>query len=123
MTAVRTGPGQSSWYRDVSGYQWLVLLLASAGWVFDVYEGQIFNLTRGQLLAEILPPGAPDSAVRFYGDFFLGVFLVGGALGGVVIGETTRRRWDLSRAERLLNHRAGICSTVYLLEPRRGGGQ
>ena len=26
-------------------YQWLVLALASAGWVFDVYEGQIFNLT------------------------------------------------------------------------------
>ena len=33
---------------------WLILAIASAGWIFDVYEGQIFNITRNQLLAEIL---------------------------------------------------------------------
>jgi MFS family permease len=59
--------------------------------VFDVYEGQIFNITRGQLLAEILPPGSPDSLVRFYGDLFLGVFLVGGALGGIAFGALADR--------------------------------
>ena len=79
------------WYREVTRYQWFVLAVASAGWVFDIYEGQIFNITRGQLLAEVLrvPPDHPD--VSYYGDVFLGVFLVGGALGGVVFGALADR--------------------------------
>ena len=31
-------------------YQWLVLVIASAGWVFDAFEGQLYNLTRQDLL-------------------------------------------------------------------------
>ena len=30
------------WYEGITGYQWLVLVVASLGWVFDVFEGQIF---------------------------------------------------------------------------------
>jgi hypothetical protein len=29
-------------WQGVTRYQWLVLAIASAGWVFDVFEGQIF---------------------------------------------------------------------------------
>ena len=42
------------WYSSVSRYQWLVLVVASLGWVFDAFEGQIFNITRKAMLAEIL---------------------------------------------------------------------
>lgn len=73
------------WYHGITRYQWLVLVLASAGWVFDVYEGQIFNITRDQLLADIL--GTSDTAlIRYYGDVFLGIFLAGGTLGGIAFG-------------------------------------
>ena len=77
---------QSRWYHGVTRYQWLVLFLASAGWVFDIYEGQIFNITRDQLLSEILNVPANDPAVRFQGDVFLGIFLIGGAVGGILFG-------------------------------------
>ena len=30
------------WHAEVTPYMWLVLLIASLGWVFDVFEGQIF---------------------------------------------------------------------------------
>src|SRR5438445_5782113 len=30
------------WYEGVTRYQWLVLVIASLGWVFDIFEGQIF---------------------------------------------------------------------------------
>ena len=30
------------WYEGVTRYQWLVLTIASLGWMFDVFEGQIF---------------------------------------------------------------------------------
>ena len=96
------------WYSEVTGYQWLVLVIASAGWVFDVYEGQIFNLMRGPMLAELIQaeesPGAaatPEVAaereqqrardVKFWGDMFLSVFLAGGTLGGVLFGSLADR--------------------------------
>lgn len=75
-----------AWYAGVSRYEWLVLAIASAGWVFDTFEGQIFNLTRGQMLAEILGAGATKEAISRWGDIFLGVFLVGGTLGGIFFG-------------------------------------
>jgi MFS family permease len=84
--AASPGPSPAPWYRGISGYQWLLLVLASAGWIFDVYEGQVFNLTRKQLLSELLPRGSPDGAAEFWGDAFLGVFLAGGAVGGIGFG-------------------------------------
>lgn len=77
------------WYEGVTRYQWLVLIIASAGWVFDVYEGQIFNLTRGDMLEEVL--GADQAEVRKYGDFFLAIFLLGGTFGGLLFGSLADR--------------------------------
>src|SRR5512139_1360112 len=74
------------WYAGVTPYQWLVLAIASAGWVFDAFEGQIFNITRNQLLADILGVASNDPAIQRYGDVFLGVFLAGGTVGGVFFG-------------------------------------
>ncbi len=86
-----TGLNRTPWYREVSGYQWFVLALASAGWAFDIYEGQIFNITQADLLSEILNQKADSAAVKFYGDIFLGVYLVGGALGGILFGSLADR--------------------------------
>ncbi len=77
------------WYAEVTGYQWLVLTIASAGWVFDAYEGQIFNITRNQMLSDIL--GKSGAEVKQYGDFFLGVFLLGGTVGGLAAGSLADR--------------------------------
>jgi MFS family permease len=75
-----------SWRHDVSRYQWLVLVIASAGWVFDAFEGQIFNISRDQMLAELLGVASGDPAVRYWGDVFLGIFLIGGTFGGLLFG-------------------------------------
>lgn len=75
-----------AWYRGVSRYQWLVVIIASAGWVFDAFEGQLFNIERNQMLAEILNVAQDHPDVRRWGDFFLGVFLVGGTVGGIGFG-------------------------------------
>lgn len=75
----------TKWYHGLTRSQWLVVIIASAGWVFDAFEGQLFNIQRTQMLAEILP-GAPEAEIRRWGDIFLGVFLVGGTLGGILFG-------------------------------------
>src|SRR5579859_4352030 len=91
MSQDATSDQPSAWYRGITGYQWLVLALASAGWVFDLYEGQIFNITRGQLLQELLGKDATPEKVRSYGEIFLGIFLIGGAFGGVLFGALADR--------------------------------
>jgi len=79
------------WYRGVTSYQWLILAIASAGWIFDVYEGQIFNLTRDHLLRDILSGAGADADVKRYGDVFLGIFLLGGTAGGLLFGSLADR--------------------------------
>jgi MFS family permease len=91
MNAPPSTSESGPWYRDISGYQWLVLLLASAGWLFDVYEGQIYNLTRDGLFLHFLPGEEAESTRRFYGDVFLAAFLLGGALGGIAFGALADR--------------------------------
>jgi MFS family permease len=81
-------PTESSqrWYSGVTGYQWLILAIASAGWIFDAFEGQIFNLTRNHMLTDILHVGGTDPLIKRYGDIFLAVFLAGGTVGGLLFG-------------------------------------
>ena len=76
----------TKWYQGITRYEWLVLIIASAGWIFDVYEGQIFNLTRGDMLADILGQELGSSDVKKYGEWFLSVFLLGGTIGGILFG-------------------------------------
>jgi MFS family permease len=84
-------PKPEPWYSGVTRYQWLVLAIASAGWIFDAFEGQIFNITRQQMLADLLGSRASEHAIKFWGDIFLAVFLVGGTLGGVLFGSLADR--------------------------------
>ena len=78
----------AKWYSGISRYQWLVLIIASAGWVFDVYESQIFNLTRGDLLKDLLNDPEREKA---WGEWMLAVFLAGGTTGGLLFGSLADR--------------------------------
>jgi MFS family permease len=82
---------KTRWYQGVTPYEWLVLIIASAGWAFDVFEGQLFNITRGQMLSDILGVAANSPEVAKYGDVFLGIFLLGGTFGGLLFGSLADR--------------------------------
>lgn len=84
-------PADPKWYQGVSRAQWLVLIIASAGWVFDSYASQIFNVTRTGLLAELLHRDSADPSVKLWGEVFLGIYLVGGAIGGTYFGSLADR--------------------------------
>lgn len=79
------------WYSDITRYQWLVLAIASLGWIFDVFEGQILLSSEKQMLATLLPAGTSEGARDFHKYLALGAFLAGGALGGVVFGALADR--------------------------------
>ena len=43
-----------AWYRELTGYQWWVLIVASLGWMFDTMDQQLFNLARRPENAELV---------------------------------------------------------------------
>lgn len=81
----------SHWYDGVTRYQWLVLVIASLGWIFDVYEGQIFVACMTEAMPELVPDGTPAAQVDSYNKVIFASFLVGGAVGGVFFGMLSDR--------------------------------
>jgi MFS family permease len=84
------------WYEGITGYQWLVFLIASAGWVFDVYEGQLFTIFKTSALGDLLgsgPTPGPEAnrAIEWHANVALALFLVGGAIGGLGFGMLSDR--------------------------------
>jgi MFS family permease len=88
-------PASAPWWHGVTRTQWLVLAIASAGWVFDVFEGQIFVLYKDQMLPQI--GLLQDREMTF--NVSLAAFLAGGAVGGLVFGmlaDRWGRRWTMA---------------------------
>ncbi len=86
------------WYHGVTRYQWQVLVIASLGWVFDIFEGQIFVASMNEAMPALaaqelhgLSPEARQGRLAFYNNVALVAFLLGGALGGVVFGVVSDR--------------------------------
>ncbi|MEZ6056574.1 MAG: MFS transporter [Planctomycetaceae bacterium] len=86
------------WYRGVTRYQWIVLVIASLGWVFDIFEGQIFiatkNVATPSLVAAEFPTATVEeikSIAERYDNYTLAAFLLGGSLGGIFFGTLSDR--------------------------------
>jgi MFS family permease len=72
------------WYAGITTRQWLVLAIASAGWVFDVYEGQLFTIFKTPALTDLA--GTSGTNINWQGNVAFAAFLLGGAAGGLVFG-------------------------------------
>ncbi len=79
------------WYHGVTSYMWLVLVIASLGWMFDTFEGQIFVASMRQAMPSLLPADTDPGIIAFYNNVAMVAFLLGGALGGVLFGALSDR--------------------------------
>jgi MFS transporter, SHS family, sialic acid transporter len=67
--------------------QWLVLLAAFLGWLFDGFEMGLFPVVARPALMTFAPPGvAVDSFVGQWMGWITAAFLLGAAAGGLVFG-------------------------------------
>lgn len=82
---------EDKWYHGISRYQWLVLTIASLGWVFDVFEGQIFVASMNEAMPSLVSPDTTRGQQALYNNIALGAFLIGGALGGIGFGALSDR--------------------------------
>ncbi|MEA3182974.1 MAG: hypothetical protein QOI59_6497 [Gammaproteobacteria bacterium] len=82
--ATRTG------FLGFTGYHWLVIAAAWAGWGFDVFDALLFNFVAPNCVPALLglQPGAPEahSATVFWTGLITSILLVGWAAGGVLFG-------------------------------------
>jgi MFS family permease len=86
----------AKWYQTVTRYQLLVLAIASAGWIFDVFEGQIFVAYKRKMLPDLVPGDNQEHVREQVFNAALAAFLAGGAVGGVLFGMMADR-WGRRR--------------------------
>ena len=79
------------WHSGITRYQWMVLVVTSLGWVFDIFEGQIFVASMRDAMPDLLGVSPDHDSVRIWNDRAFGFFLLGGAFGGVVFGMISDR--------------------------------
>lgn len=79
-------PGPSITREPVTGYHWLVVLLASCGWLFDCMGQRIFVLGREPAFKELLGAAASDADVKYWGGLATFILMVGWATGGIIFG-------------------------------------
>ncbi len=86
------------WWRQLTGYQWTVLLVAWLGWVFDVFDTSLFFLAKQPMVQEFFGKDAygPQGKGPLIEGIILGCFYAGWAVGGLVFG-VLADRWGRAR--------------------------
>src|SRR5215510_9815144 len=84
-TSATAGTTRSGGVFDgVTPYHWLVVIIASAGWLFDCMDQRLFILGRESALRELLP-GDP-AAIRTHIGYATTSMILGWATGGIIFG-------------------------------------
>jgi MFS family permease len=86
IQTVRSRYSLLAWSGEVTRYQWIVLLVAWLGWVFDSMDGTLFSLVQKPSMTELMGPGATQAAIGFYSSVVFSVMLLGWAMGGICFG-------------------------------------
>ena len=107
------------WNEGITGYQWLVLVVCSAGWMFDIFEEQIFVASMRDAMPQLLGGvSADDPKVAMWNQYSFASFLIGGAVGGVYFGWLSDK-WGRSKTMivTILFYSLFTCVTALATEP------
>lgn len=86
MSQPSTNSAELPWYRQLTGYHWFVVIVASAAWFFDCLDQRLFSLARVPALKELmnLDPSKPE--LQAFGKVVTAIFLIGWGVGGLIFG-------------------------------------
>ena len=73
----------------ITTYHWLVVVIASCGWLFDCMDQRLFILAREPALRELLGPGTAAATVNQYAGYATTSMILGWATGGILFGITS----------------------------------
>ncbi len=88
MAEIQSGAAapQGARIRDITGYQWLVLFIAWAGWSLDITDFTLYGLVLRQALTELLGGNPTLAQIGSVGGLITTVGLLGWAVGGFFFG-------------------------------------
>jgi MFS family permease len=78
-------PSQA-WWKELTPYHWFVFAMASAAWLFDCLDQQIFLLFRQSALEHLMPDGTDMTVIKKFGGYATSIFVMGWATGGLIFG-------------------------------------
>ncbi|HYG73772.1 MAG TPA: MFS transporter [Planctomycetota bacterium] len=84
------------WWSGLTGRQWLVLIVAYLGWVFDIMDVYLLTLVKDPCMTDLLGKGATKEDVATYSGLALSLTLIGWSIGGLIFG-VVADRWGRSR--------------------------
>jgi fucose permease len=90
-TEVPIKPPEQKLLDGVTGYHWLVLIIAAGGWLFDCMGQRIFVLAREPAFRELLGAGATDALVKSWGGWATFTLMAGWGTGGILFGMMSDR--------------------------------
>jgi len=82
---------EQPWWKELTLYHWLVVILGACGWLFDCMCQRIFTLCREPALSEVLGSGVADTVVKNWGGWATTATMIGWATGGIIFGMTSDR--------------------------------
>jgi MFS family permease len=85
-SGIGTKPPGQKLFEGVTVYHWMVLILASCGWLFDCMGQRIFVLAREPAMKELLGATATDGDVKYWGGWATAILLIGWGTGGILFG-------------------------------------
>ncbi|MCU0917034.1 MAG: MFS transporter [Planctomycetes bacterium] len=77
---------EQPWWKELTTYHWMVVIIASCGWLFDCMDQRIFALCREPALREVLGTGVADAVVKSWGGWATGIMMISWATGGIIFG-------------------------------------
>ena len=88
----------SPWYKQLTAYHWFVFIVASAAWLFDCLDQQLFILARNNAIQTLLGSDGgiafkdvDPSEVKKWGGYATSIFVMGWATGGLIFGSVGDR--------------------------------
>src|SRR5262249_451637 len=94
MADIGTRTAKGNWVREITGYQWLVLFVAWAGWSLDITAFTLYGLVLRQAMTELLGGNPSLAEIGRVGGLITTIGLLGWAFGGFIFGTilTSRKR-------------------------------
>jgi MFS family permease len=88
MTTLAPSPqSRPSVFKDVTFYHWLVVIIASAGWLFDCMDQRLFTVAKESALKELLgSDAAAQAALSQYLNYAIAAMMIGWGTGGLFFG-------------------------------------
>ena len=86
MADIGTRTAKGNWVREITGYQWLVLFVAWAGWSLDITDFTLYGLVLRQAMTELLGGNPSLAEIGRVGGLITTIGLLGWAFGGFIFG-------------------------------------